>query len=103
MVRKPARTVRNKQKRPRSRTLKAVHDATLEDLVFPTEIVGKRLRHNQDGRKLTRVFLDPKDANALEYKVRRPSCMISRTQLESFSSIYRRLTGKDVAFSFQED
>jgi len=78
MVRKPARTQRMKQQRPRSRTLKAVHDATLEDLVYPTEIVGKRLRQSTDGRKTVKVFLDPKDANALEYK------------LESFSSVRLR-------------
>ena len=33
-------------------------------------------------------FLDAKDATSLEYK------------LDSFSSVYRRLTGKDVVFEF---
>lgn len=33
-------------------------------------------------------FLEPKDATSLEYK------------LDSFSSVYRRLTGKDVVFEF---
>lgn len=33
-------------------------------------------------------ILDPKDATLLEYK------------LDSFSSVYRRLTGKDVVFEF---
>jgi small subunit ribosomal protein S7e len=33
-------------------------------------------------------FLDSKDATSLEYK------------LDSFSSVYRRLTGKDVVFEF---
>ncbi|KAJ8522986.1 hypothetical protein ONZ45_g493 [Pleurotus djamor] len=88
MLRKPTRTSRVKQKRPRSRTLTNVHERILEDLVFPTEIVGKRTRVSVDGSKLLKVFLDSKDSTALEYK------------LDSFSSVYRRLTGKDVVFEF---
>uniref|UniRef100_A0A8C6DW01 40S ribosomal protein S7 n=1 Tax=Moschus moschiferus TaxID=68415 RepID=A0A8C6DW01_MOSMO len=34
---------KNKQKHPRSRTLTAIHDTILENLVFPSEIVGKRI------------------------------------------------------------
>lgn len=75
--------------------------------MFPTEIVGKRTRVAVDGSKLLKVyvqslnharlkmsdvtslsFLDAKDATSLEYK------------LDSFSSVYRRLTGKDVVFEF---
>ncbi|TFL05546.1 40S ribosomal protein S7 [Pterulicium gracile] len=85
---KPTRNSRVKQKRPRSRTLTSVHERVLEDLVFPTEIVGKRTRVAVDGSKLLKVFLDSKDATSLEYK------------LDSFSSVYRRLTGKDVVFEF---
>jgi len=88
MLRKPTRTSRVVQKRPRNRTLTSVHEKILEDLVFPTEIVGKRTRVAVDGSKLLKVFLDHKDATSLEYK------------LDSFSSVYRRLTGKDVVFEF---
>jgi len=85
---KPTRNSRLKQKRPRSRTLTNVHERILEDLVFPTDIVGKRTRVAIDGSKLLKVFLDSKDATSLEYK------------LDTFSSVYRRLTGKEVVFEF---
>ncbi|KAK6909278.1 hypothetical protein V866_001863 [Kwoniella sp. B9012] len=87
---KPARnsSAAKKQKRPRSRTLTAVHEKILEELVWPSEIVGKRTRVAQDGGKLIRVFLDSKDQNNLEYK------------LDTFSSVYRTLAGKDVHFEF---
>lgn len=38
-----------------SRTLTAVHDAILEELVYPSEIVGKRTRVKLDGSKLIKV------------------------------------------------
>ncbi len=43
-----------------SRTLTSVHDAILGDLVYPTEITGKRTRVKLDGSKLIKVFLQDK-------------------------------------------
>ena len=90
MIRKPSRGHRQKQKRPRSRTLNAVHENVLHDLVFPTEITGQRVRYNTDGSKLLKVLLDQKDAPSVEHK------------LDSFASVYGRLTGKSVVFEFPD-
>ncbi|KAK2092987.1 40S ribosomal protein [Saguinus oedipus] len=72
---------KNKQKRPRSHTLTAVHNAILEDLVFPREIVGKRIRVKLDGSRLIKVHLDKAQQNNVEHKV------------ESFSGVCKKLTG----------
>ena len=89
---KPTRKSRtkNKQKRPRSRTLTNVHDAILEDLVFPSEIVGKRIRVKLDSSRLIKVHLDKAQQNNVEHKV------------ETFAGVYKKLTGKDVIFEFPE-
>lgn len=52
-----------------SRTLTAVHDAILEDLVFPSEIVGKRIRVKLDSSRLIKVHLDKAQQNNVEHKV----------------------------------
>jgi len=76
------------QIRPRSRTLTAVHNAVLEDLVYPTLIVGKRLRVKLDGTRLLKVHLDPKDAKEADHK------------LKVFGAVYSALTNKAVEFIF---
>ncbi|EGC32970.1 40S ribosomal protein S7 [Dictyostelium purpureum] len=91
IIRKP--TTQNKikmQKRPISRTIKAVHDAILDDLVFPNNIVGRRLRYRLDGSKLHKVYLDRKEMTLTEHK------------LDSFSAVYHKLTGKEVVFEFTQ-
>ena len=59
----------------------------LNDMVFPSEIVGKRTRVNVDGSKLLKVHLDKKDEN-VEHK------------LETFSAVYKKLAGRTATFMF---
>lgn len=87
---KPLRNTRKAQKRPRSRTLTAVHEKILEDMVFPTEIIGKRVRYLVGGNKIAKVFLDSKDSSNVDYK------------LDTFQSIYQKLTGKEVVFEIPQ-
>jgi len=89
---KPVRKSRNKQKqkRPRSRTLTSVHSAILDDLVFPAEIVGKRVRVKLDGSRTMKIFLDKAQQTQVEHKV------------DTFGAVYKKLTGKDVGFEFPE-
>lgn len=79
-----------KQKRPRSRTLTAVHEAYLDDVVYPTDIVGKRVRYRPDQSRLLQVHLDPKDKQNVEARV------------DTYAVVYKHLTGKEVVFEFPD-
>jgi|YelNatPaOPRAMG01_1025707.scaffolds.fasta_scaffold168706_2 small subunit ribosomal protein S7e len=79
-----------KQKRPHSRTLTAVHEAYLEDVVYPTDIVGKRILYRTDQTRLLRVHLDPNERNQVEHRI------------DTYAIVYKKLTGKDVVFEFPD-
>jgi len=89
IIRKPPRNSRKAlEKRPYSRTVAAVHQAILEDLVYPTEIVGKRIRYRLDGSSVLKIQLDPRDKQSTEYK------------LDTFNTVYKKVTGKNALFEY---
>lgn len=78
----------SQQSRPRSRTLTAVHDAMLEDVCYPVDIVGKRTRVGVDGKKTYKVFLDPTQEKSVESRV------------DYITGVYKKLTGKNITVLF---
>ena len=74
--------------RPRSRTLKNVQDNLLDDLLFPTEIAGKRTKVKTDGSRLLKVIVAKKDQDAIEGKT------------DGFRVVFKKLTNRDVTFEF---
>nr|ABX44779.1 putative 40S ribosomal protein RPS7 [Flustra foliacea] len=87
---KPKVVSKYKQKRPYSRTLTSVHNAILDDLCYPAEIVGKRTRVKLDGSHLIKVHLDKTQQTNVEHK------------LDTFSAVYKKLCGKEVVFEFPD-
>eukprot|EP01108_Squamamoeba_japonica_P009755 TRINITY_DN925_c0_g1_i2.p2 TRINITY_DN925_c0_g1~~TRINITY_DN925_c0_g1_i2.p2 ORF type:complete len:212 (-),score=104.51 TRINITY_DN925_c0_g1_i2:59-646(-) len=89
IIKKPSKNNQRKmQKRPMSRTKQAVHDAIIEDLCFPTEVVGKRLRFRLDGSQLLKVHLDHKDEQSQE------------ARLATYQAVMKKLTGVNASFLF---
>eukprot|EP00727_Mastigamoeba_balamuthi_P007414 m51a1_g3293 putative 40S ribosomal protein S7e (223) ;mRNA; r:281725-282772 len=84
----PARADRGSMRCPRSHTLTAVHDAIMADVCYPTEVTGRRLRLRADGQRLHVIYLDSKDQQNVEPK------------LKTFTTVYRKLTGKQCSFEF---
>ena len=76
------------QKRPRSRTLKAVHQAILNDVVVPSMIVGRRSRVSQVTGFTQTVYLDPLDRQLVEEK------------LEAMADAYKKLTTHKITLEF---
>jgi len=78
------------QKRPRSRTLKAVHKAILDDIVQPSSVTGRQVRVTVEGRHIEKIFMDPMDRDAMEHR------------LDALSDAYKSLTTHSVHFEFSK-
>jgi small subunit ribosomal protein S7e len=73
---------------PRTKTLTAVYDNLLEDLLYPATIVGKRTRFQKGKNKLFKVFVDPIDKESVEYKT------------NAIATTYKALTNRELVIEF---
>ncbi len=73
---------------PRDKTLTAVHDAYLEDLLYPATIVGKRTRFPKGKGRQFKVYVDQLDRETIEYKT------------NAIAACYKALTNRDLQIEF---
>ena len=80
-----------KQKIPRSRTLTAVYENLLDDLISPANILGKRIRHRLGGHQIWKIQLNVDNKGFLQ------------PRLTAIKQIYKSLTKRELAFDFVEE
>ncbi|KAM5305483.1 small ribosomal subunit protein eS7-like [Glossophaga mutica] len=92
MLPRPTRKshTKDKQERPRILSLTVLQDSILEDLVFLSETVGKRIRVELDSSWSINIHLCKVQQNYVEHKV------------ETFCIVSKKLTSKSVNFEFLE-
>ncbi|CRH02276.1 40S ribosomal protein S7, putative [Plasmodium relictum] len=74
---------------PRSRTLTSVYDSVLEDIVSPSEIIGKRISMRSDGKRIFKIMLDAKERQRDNIE----------EKLISFAAVYKKITRREAVFS----
>ena len=77
-----ARSKKHSGLRPRNRSLKVVQEAILDDLVYPSEISGKRIKVKVGGEKVLTIQLGGKES------------MIEKKEV--IEAVYKHLTTKAV-------
>ena len=76
---------------PRDRTLTALFDSYLEDLLYPAVIVGKRIRYPKGKVRKFKVLIDPIDKELLNNKI------------PSITGCYKALTNRELEIEFPEN
>lgn len=79
------------QKIPHNRTLTSVYESLLEDLIFPGQVIGKRIRFAAGGKQLIKYHLNA-DAESFV-----------RPRAELIRQAYHDLTGRTVALEFRAE
>ena len=80
--------------KPRSRTSKAVHEAYMQEMLYPHNVAGERTHVTVANKKVSNaktVFVDVEDAkvkNAVKAK------------LATYSAVFKGITGEKVKFAF---
>ncbi|EAL51767.1 40S ribosomal protein S7, putative [Entamoeba histolytica HM-1:IMSS-B] len=80
--------------KPRSRTSKAVHEAYLNEMLYPVEVAGQRVHATLVHKKVANsktVFVAVDDAK-LKNSV--------KAKLPIYSAVYKNITGEKVKFAF---
>eukprot|EP00754_Rhynchopus_humris_P049665 Rhum_TRINITY_DN8523_c0_g1::Rhum_TRINITY_DN8523_c0_g1_i1::g.28519::m.28519/K02993/RP-S7e, RPS7; small subunit ribosomal protein S7e len=80
---------------PRNMTMKAVHEAILDDICYPHDIVGKRIRQKTDGSKHLKVYLHRSEKDKAHDTL--------ESKLDTFALAYKTLTSREVSFGFMSN
>lgn len=77
------------QMRPRDRTLTAVHDSILEDLIFPAHITGRRIRYTGTRNPTYRVTINEEARKFTE------------SRISLITALYHKLTNRNLEITFK--
>lgn len=76
---------------PRDRTLTAVYDGYLDEMIYPATLIGKRIRYPKGQSRLYKIFVDPLDKELIDYKV------------PSITACYKSLTKRNLQIEYPEN
>lgn len=75
---------------PRDRTLTAVYDSYLDDIIYPATLIGKRIRYPKGKGRQFKIFVDPLDKEIINYKV------------QAITACYKSITNRELQVDFPE-